>query len=592
MKTRGFHSWRRRGAAPRVGRFTALIAVLLLTQAGAAQSDPPSAGPSDIVVAASDQHLWLARSSAQSIVFHRDASDPFDRGTTFNGRIHQLVPAGADALVFFDDGVVYRLAGPERRPEPERALPGRHLPLALTHASGVTYALVLPGATVGLPQLRPPRGTEPSDAPATQPFDAGDAALCVVAFDGRAWMGLAACPASVNSGGALPPRLAVIRGSVWLFWGAADGNAIQFARFDTPAGRWTDSGTLGVADAERFDVVTINTIPTLVVARRSEAGETGVSAFRWLVEPGGAQGAQWRSARVVFNEMPAGAAPARFADFFGFNQHLGALVFDTRGAAHLVFGRFGEPPAEPIVDPAEVFRKPELTQGIQGFVRLVTLVLLVGVFTGLFVFRRGAMMRVIALPPGWETAFTFQRMLALAIDLLPFTLAAAYVMEVSWAESFRRLGQWALSADVADLGGSEREALLWWGLSAGGYTVYSLVMELIARRTVGKLLVGIRLLSESGRPPGAAQIVVRNLMRVIEFLPPFWVLGFLVLLSRNHQRLGDIFAQTVAVRRAPGRANGDRAVRRERGEGDGASDEPGGKRQDDPDSKDPPPGNP
>ncbi|MGE0481878.1 MAG: RDD family protein [Phycisphaerae bacterium] len=552
----------------------ALVAGLLLADAGAAQTDPVSATPSEIVVAAYEQHLWLARAGAQSIVFHRGASDPFDRGTTFNGRVHLIGAAGADALVFFDDGVVYRMSGRDRQPEPERALPGRHLPLALTHASGITYALVLSGATTGLPRLRPPRAAAPADAPATQPFSAGDAALSVVAFDGRAWTGLAACPATVTSGGALRPRLAVIRGSVWLFWGAPEGNAIQFARFDAPSGVWTDSGTLGVADAERFDVVTINLVPTLVVARRTAGGEIGVSAFRWLVEPQGGAGAQWRPARVVFNELPAAATPARFAEFFGFNQHLGALVFDARGAAHLVFGRFGEPPAEPIVDPAEVFRKPELTQGIQGFVRLVTLVLLVGLFTGLFVFRRGAMMKVITLPAGWETAFTFQRMAALAIDLLPFSFAAAYVMEVSWAESFRRLGQWALSADVADLGGSEREALLWWGLSAGGYTLYALVMELVARRTVGKLLVGIRLLSESGRAPGAWQVVVRNLMRLVEFLPPFWVLGFLVLLSRNHQRLGDIFAQTVAVRRVAVRGDGDRAARRDRSTEGGARDEP------------------
>jgi uncharacterized RDD family membrane protein YckC len=77
-----------------------------------------------------------------------------------------------------------------------------------------------------------------------------------------------------------------------------------------------------------------------------------------------------------------------------------------------------------------------------------------------------------------------------------------------------------------------------------------LVMELLTGRTVGKVLTGTRLLAETGTRPASWQILVRNALRLLELVPQFWILGLLVLLSRNRQRLGDIFARTLVVRRA------------------------------------------
>jgi uncharacterized RDD family membrane protein YckC len=57
--------------------------------------------------------------------------------------------------------------------------------------------------------------------------------------------------------------------------------------------------------------------------------------------------------------------------------------------------------------------------------------------------------------------------------------------------------------------------------------------------------------TESGLRPRLWQIAVRNLLRYLELMPPYWVLGFVVVLSRNRQRVGDIFARTIVVRRAP-----------------------------------------
>jgi uncharacterized RDD family membrane protein YckC len=57
-------------------------------------------------------------------------------------------------------------------------------------------------------------------------------------------------------------------------------------------------------------------------------------------------------------------------------------------------------------------------------------------------------------------------------------------------------------------------------------------------------------LSESGSVPTLRQILVRNALRLLELQPPLWILGFLVVLSRNRQRVGDLFARTVVIRHA------------------------------------------
>jgi uncharacterized RDD family membrane protein YckC len=41
---------------------------------------------------------------------------------------------------------------------------------------------------------------------------------------------------------------------------------------------------------------------------------------------------------------------------------------------------------------------------------------------------------------------------------------------------------------------------------------------------------------------------VRNLLRVVELLPPIWILGLVALRSRNRQRIGDALAHTLVVR--------------------------------------------
>lgn len=80
--------------------------------------------------------------------------------------------------------------------------------------------------------------------------------------------------------------------------------------------------------------------------------------------------------------------------------------------------------------------------------------------------------------------------------------------------------------------------------------IYSVIMEWFCRgRTLGKLLLRLRVVDEQGLRLQFNQVVVRNLMRALDSLAMFYAVGGLVcLLSRKNQRLGDIAAGTIVIR--------------------------------------------
>jgi uncharacterized RDD family membrane protein YckC len=78
--------------------------------------------------------------------------------------------------------------------------------------------------------------------------------------------------------------------------------------------------------------------------------------------------------------------------------------------------------------------------------------------------------------------------------------------------------------------------------------VYYVVFESIWGRTIGKLLTGIRVVTESGTRAGPGRILARTALRLLDGLGGY-LLGFLVAMtSHRRQRLGDITAGTLFVR--------------------------------------------
>jgi uncharacterized RDD family membrane protein YckC len=78
---------------------------------------------------------------------------------------------------------------------------------------------------------------------------------------------------------------------------------------------------------------------------------------------------------------------------------------------------------------------------------------------------------------------------------------------------------------------------------------YPLVLEAtVGGRTVGKLAAGIHVERRDGGPPSFAALLVRTLLRLVDFIPAFYAVGMVALIATPRtQRLGDLAAGTVVV---------------------------------------------
>ncbi len=79
---------------------------------------------------------------------------------------------------------------------------------------------------------------------------------------------------------------------------------------------------------------------------------------------------------------------------------------------------------------------------------------------------------------------------------------------------------------------------------------YDIVLETWNRgRTIGKLAAGLRVVRVGGGTEGFLTAAVRNFLRIVDFLPAFYVVGVIsILATSRNQRLGDLAAGTLVVR--------------------------------------------
>jgi len=79
---------------------------------------------------------------------------------------------------------------------------------------------------------------------------------------------------------------------------------------------------------------------------------------------------------------------------------------------------------------------------------------------------------------------------------------------------------------------------------------YFILLEWLGNgQTIGKRIFGLRVIAEDGAPAGFTAVLVRNLLRMVDFLPGFYGFGLLaIVVSSRSQRLGDLAAGTFVVR--------------------------------------------
>ena len=89
--------------------------------------------------------------------------------------------------------------------------------------------------------------------------------------------------------------------------------------------------------------------------------------------------------------------------------------------------------------------------------------------------------------------------------------------------------------------------LLMSGTIVAAFAYYALLEGFWNGQTVGKKLLGIKVVRLDGRPPDFAQAMMRTLLRLVDGLFFYFLGAMFVITSRRQQRLGDRVAGTTVV---------------------------------------------
>ena len=139
----------------------------------------------------------------------------------------------------------------------------------------------------------------------------------------------------------------------------------------------------------------------------------------------------------------------------------------------------------------------------------------------------------------YELAGPASRVVAALVDalLVGFAMLGLFIAVVTVVTGDLAFsGPWAIA-----LGAVAAFALLF------GYPIFFEIWW--KGQTPGKRSVGIRVIQEGGYALSPAVVVVRNLMRIVDFLPGAYVLGLAVMiLHPRSQRVGDLVAGTLVIR--------------------------------------------
>ncbi|MFV9678127.1 MAG: RDD family protein, partial [Methanosarcinales archaeon] len=126
----------------------------------------------------------------------------------------------------------------------------------------------------------------------------------------------------------------------------------------------------------------------------------------------------------------------------------------------------------------------------------------------------------------------FSLSLVVVIIALPFGLSAGLSAMGSQAQLFAARSAFFVSFMVLNV-------LVW--------LLYFTYFEGTSGQTLGKKIMGIKVVKENGDQPSFMDALIRTILRIIDGIA-FYLVGFIVILvSEKKQRLGDMAAGTIVV---------------------------------------------
>lgn len=157
----------------------------------------------------------------------------------------------------------------------------------------------------------------------------------------------------------------------------------------------------------------------------------------------------------------------------------------------------------------------------------------------LVVMRRDPRAQKVELPAETMIADLSPRAAAMFIDIVPCFGLSLYFFDID--QPMDLLLNWMRDANYEKL-----YATL---LTLGLYTGHTMIAEMFTGRSLGKWLIGLRVVTTAGKPPAMWQYVVRNLTKILELM--FALLLVVPVMMPTRQRFGDLLARTLVVTSTP-----------------------------------------
>jgi len=221
----------------------------------------------------------------------------------------------------------------------------------------------------------------------------------------------------------------------------------------------------------------------------------------------------------------------------GFDDKLAVVVRDASGRLHLGVRDLTRPPGPTVeLRPLEV--RERTIPALNRHIAVLGLMLMAIVFM-LAVWRRDPRAAMVNLPKELVAAEPSRRFGAAGLDLIaPLVVVSIFVGESPVGLLTSLIGFFFQPAQI------EMPVLVVVGL----YVVHTLVTEMFTGVTLGKRILGLRVVSNDGSAINLWQALLRNAVKPVELMA--WPLLLFILLNPGRQRMGDLAARTAVVRQA------------------------------------------
>lgn len=509
----------------------ALAALALATLALCGVARAESVTPHTLVAHANDQQFWLARidhlnnadfSFLDFRVLGQD--DRWQRLARFEAAIDDITSQGATAAVLLRDkswSIVYSggtivSPGPLPASSPVLAIAGSPRGWwAVGQTPGGLHAALAATATATRPTTRHSSTTQPATAPTSQapPSQPSDVPSSPVLFQlsANTWTPLAQLPDLKTQS----PHVALAVIDQTPYVALYDGNTLSVLHLD--AGHWsTDYQSQSITQLAAFKLLGDSAPPRLWVQQ-----QTGPDTIIPIGKPNPAP---------MTLAIPSDV-PAKDRDVVLFGRSIRLI---TRVGDKLFEQRFAEDTLQPQEKPTEL-ALPEATQlvDLQALHTLVAIVSLMLVLLGWF--RQQAATE--GVEPNLENvtlAPIGRRFLAGLIDASPVILTMAFFL--------------ARHRDLPNSVPQSRQFLFFAFYWSSGlfYILHTTLIETYAGRSLGKIMLGLRVVTLQGATPDQPALFSRNALRLFD-LSLFFFPTLFIPFAPLHQRSGDLVAGTVVV---------------------------------------------